>query len=175
MSELNYWVWLSSLGNIRSRSKKLLLERLGGAMEVYFARSADYDRLDFLTDDERDALAVKDLDAAKRIVRLCAEREIGILTLRDAAYPLRLAETYDPPLVLYVRGTLPAVDELCAVAVVGTRNASPYGIKMAQRMGYGIAKCGGLVVSGLTAAWTPLRLAARCSPGEAASACWEPP
>lgn len=150
MSELNYWVWLSSLGNIRSRSKKLLLERLGGAMEVYFARSADYDRLDFLTDDERDALAVKDLDAAKRIVRLCAEREIGILTLRDAAYPLRLAETYDPPLVLYVRGTLPAVDELCAVAVVGTRNASPYGIKMAQRMGYGIAKCGGLVVSGLT-------------------------
>ena len=150
MSELKYWVWLASLKNVRSRSKKLLLEQLGGAREVYFARTGDYDRLDFLRDDEREALVNKDADYAKRVIDTCSRRDIAIITLRDAAYPLRLAEIYDPPLVLYVRGKLPPLDDICAVAVVGTRGASPYGLKMAQRMGYGIAKCGGAVVSGLT-------------------------
>ena len=52
--------------------------------------------------------------------------------------------------MLYVRGRLPVVDEKAAVAVVGTRRASPYGIKMAARLGYELTRCGGLVVSGLT-------------------------
>lgn len=43
------------------------------------------------------------------------------------------------------------MDEKAAIAVVGTRRASPYGLKMAARMGYEITRCGGLVISGLTA------------------------
>jgi len=43
------------------------------------------------------------------------------------------------------------VDDSALIAVIGTRKASPYGLKMAGRLSYGITKCGGIVVSGLTA------------------------
>ena len=150
MSDLKYWVWLSSLGGVRYRAKSLLIAHFGGVREAYFARRADYDRLDFLNADERAALENKSTEAANRALGVCAEKGIRVITMQDAAYPGRLNEIYDPPLVLYVDGKLPVVDDRCAVAVIGTRSATDYGIKMAERMGYGITKCGGLVVSGLT-------------------------
>ena len=149
MSDLRYWVWLSNKP-VRSRVKNLLLKRLGGPRDIYFAGAGALERLEFLNDEERGALAVKSLSDADRILGRCEEENISVLTLQDAAYPQRLAEIYDPPAVLYLRGKLPPVDDLCGVAVVGTRNATTYGLKMAQQMGYGLCKCGGMVVSGLT-------------------------
>jgi len=61
---------------------------------------------------------------------------------------VRLAEIYDPPLVLFVRGELQQMDETCA-AIVGTRRASPYGIRMAEKFGRELAQHGVTVVSGM--------------------------
>ena len=66
MSDLKYWVWLSSLGGVRYRAKSLLIAHFGGVREAYFARRADYDRLDFLNADERAALENKSTEAANR-------------------------------------------------------------------------------------------------------------
>jgi DNA processing protein len=74
---------------------------------------------------------------------------VDILTLQDAAYPERLRQIPDPPAALYVKGRLPAVDECACVAVVGTRHASAYGLRMAADLGSGIAERGGVVVSGM--------------------------
>ena len=52
--------------------------------------------------------------------------------------------------MIYVKGKLPKLDEEAAIAVIGTRNASPYGTKMGLKLGFEIAKCGGVVISGLT-------------------------
>ena len=71
------------------------------------------------------------------------------MTFADAAYPRRLKQIDDPPLVLYCRGRLPQVDSLPAVGVVGTRNATPYGLVTAKRMGYQLGRCGALLVSGV--------------------------
>ena len=150
MSELKYWVWLSSLPGLSPASKARLPRRLGGVKETYFARAEDYERLDFLTPREREALENKGLGFANRAIEACLEGNIDIVTIGDANYPARLREIDAPPLVLYVRGRLPDIDELCAVAVVGTRDASLYGLRMAHNMGYGLTKCGALVVSGLT-------------------------
>ena len=100
MSDLKYWVWLSSLGGVRYRAKSLLIAHFGGVREAYFARRADYDRLDFLNADERAALENKSTDAANRALGVCAEKGIRVITMQDAAYPSRLNEIYDPPLVL---------------------------------------------------------------------------
>lgn len=72
----------------------------------------------------------------------------SLLTLEDAGYPPRLAEIYDPPLLLFVRGELRDEDET-AVAVVGTRQASPYGVRMAEKFGRELASRGVTVVSGM--------------------------
>lgn len=78
-----------------------------------------------------------------------AERAgVKILTLEDDAYPALLRTIHDPPLVLYVRGTWTSEDA-CAVALVGARRASVYGLQCAERLGYDLALRGITVVSGM--------------------------
>ncbi|MEW4453536.1 DNA-processing protein DprA [Bremerella sp. JC817] len=78
----------------------------------------------------------------------CRDFGIQILTRSDEAFPGLLREIVDPPTLLFVRGEFLASDEL-AVAIVGTRHATHYGKKQAERFGYELAKAGFTVVSGL--------------------------
>ncbi len=71
-----------------------------------------------------------------------------LVTMDDNRYPTRLAEIYDPPLSLFTRGTLPGPDSP-AVAIVGTRNPSQYGLHMAGLLASELAARGITVVSGL--------------------------
>ena len=57
----------------------------------------------------------------------CARLGLRLLTMQDADYPARLRGIFEPPCLLYVKGTLPAFDEEVAVAMVGTRSCTPYG------------------------------------------------
>ena len=72
-----------------------------------------------------------------------------MLTFSDAAYPGRLKNIYDPPVLLYYKGKLPLLDDLMSVAVVGTRDCTPYGVNCAEKLGFGLASGGAVVVSGL--------------------------
>ncbi|MEO8257407.1 MAG: DNA-processing protein DprA [Acidobacteriota bacterium] len=66
----------------------------------------------------------------------------------DAAYPPALAAIADPPPVLWTRGSRAAL-ERPAVAIVGSRAASPYAIEVAERLAADLAACGLTIVSGL--------------------------
>jgi len=151
MTTVKYWVWLASLRGLTTRAERLVLEYFENPMEAYFCEYGEYARMEGLTNKDRKLLASKNLDRAESILALCEEKNIRIMTMQDADYPQRLAHIYDPPAVLYVRGRIPVIDEEPAVAVVGTRKASAYGLKMATRLGYEVTKGGGLVISGLAA------------------------
>jgi len=71
-----------------------------------------------------------------------------LITPVDEEYPKALKQIYDPPLCLYVRGTLEKDDEQ-SLAIVGTRRASHYGAAQADRLAYQVSKAGFTVVSGL--------------------------
>ena len=71
------------------------------------------------------------------------------MTLSDGDYPQRLRNIPDPPVLLYIKGRMPPVDEKLTIGIVGTRNCTPYGVITAERMAYDIARGGGMVVSGL--------------------------
>lgn len=86
-----------------------------------------------------------DVGAQERAMR---DRNVNLITLDDIQYPPRLAEIYDPPLVLFARGELLEQDQHC-VAIVGTRRPTPYGIRMAEKFGGELAARGITVVSGL--------------------------
>lgn len=80
----------------------------------------------------------------------CAEQfGVRIITLQDAAYPAFLRRMSDPPIVLYVRGNLLQTDSDRSVAIVGTRQASPYGNTTARRFGRELADAGCTIISGL--------------------------
>jgi DNA processing protein len=86
-----------------------------------------------------------DLDEQERRLK---QYDAQLLTMDDPGYPDRLAEIYDPPLALFYRGTL-LEEDANAVALVGTRKPSPYGIQVAERLARGLAERGITVVSGL--------------------------
>ena len=142
-----HWIWLATRPGIRDWVKVELVRHFGDAEGVYFA--GDWSCVEALTPEEGDALKDRDLTGAEQILDGCHRAGISILTYRDAAYPRRLQNIPDPPLVFYYKGRLPDLDGQPVIGVVGTRRASAYGMTTAKRMGYQIAKCGGVVVSGV--------------------------
>lgn len=91
----------------------------------------------------------KSLDRADRVLGDCERLGIRPLTMQDAAYPGRLRAIAQPPMVLYWKGRQIAFDEEAAVAIVGTRAATPYGVRMASRLSAGLSRSGALIVSGI--------------------------
>ena len=70
------------------------------------------------------------------------------ITIDDAEYPKNLRNIHTPPKQLYVNGTLLEQDEM-AVAIVGSRRATPYGLETAEKLGFELAARGVTVVSGM--------------------------
>ena len=142
-----YWVWLSRLG-MSDRDKLAVLDRFSSAEDAYFAEDSQFPELG---EPIRMALRDKNPEEARQILRECEAKQIRVLTWGDADYPARLRAIADPPLVLYVKGSLPDFEAAPAIGVVGTRKASVYGLRTARRLGSELAACGALVVSGMAA------------------------
>ena len=149
MSSLKYWVWLSSLNGVGAVAAKALLDRFGTPEKVFEAAASDYADVGGINKASIKDLTRKDTGPANKTLASCAELGYRVMTLQDADYPDRLRNIYDPPIVLYVRGNLPMIDEEAAVAVVGSRNCTPYGISAAEDTGYKLAAHGLVVVTGL--------------------------
>jgi len=79
---------------------------------------------------------------------LAKERNIKIVTLEDKEYPLNLKYTFDPPIILYVKGEIKEYDAL-SIAVVGSRRASFYGLSCAERFAGDLSRRGLTILSGM--------------------------
>lgn len=145
MSALKYWLWLATRGALR-RDTLTLLDHFGEPDDIYFASERDYRHV---LETGFEPFLNKSMAAPRKIARTCEENAYTILTLRDTQYPAHLKNIFDPPLVLYVRGRLPDLDERPVIAMVGTRSCTPYGIVAAEKLGYEVAKYGGVVVTGM--------------------------
>ena len=91
--------------------------------------------------------ARRELDVESELVR-CREHNIAVIVEPDEGYPSRLKEIPDPPGVLFVRGNIVPADGL-AVAIVGTRHATHYGLAQAERLAGGLSRAGYTIISGL--------------------------
>ena len=76
------------------------------------------------------------------------KHNIDIININDENYPKILKEIYDPPISLYIKGNKNILNNT-SVAIIGCRQASQYGIKVAKYFGYNLAKNEVNVVSGL--------------------------
>lgn len=145
MSNLRHWLWLSTRGPAPGMYAARVLEHFGTPEGAYYADSAAYGQIPGIPGTVRQALEDKDLTPAETILAKCKEQGIWILTMQDAAYPQRLRQLESAPCVLYGKGTLPQLDHLPVVAIVGARKASPYGVDAAALNG--ALRGGGEVVS----------------------------
>lgn len=148
MSEHVHWIWLAQRPEFTAHLLNQLYEQMGTPAHLYAADRAAYIAAG-LNAKQTAALCDKDLRSAYAILRTCEKQNIRILTLEDSGYPAALREIDDPPLVLYVRGALPNFTLSPAITIVGTRSCSPYGLRMAERFGEGLARAGFTVLSGM--------------------------
>ena len=143
------WMGLLALPGLGRQRVRRLAAALGGPVQAWTA-----------PDEAWEATAIAPADILKRA--LAARRNvdpqvlagraaalgIGWIAWGEADYPRRLRAVADPPLILYYRGRRPP-EAVPWVAVVGSRQASPYGTQMAFRLAADMAAAGWVVVSGL--------------------------
>ena len=140
---LIHWIWFSQLPGLSARQKVYYLQQGFEPEDLYHAGEQELEHMP-----DAGALADKDLTQARQIAEECRQKGISILTFRDAAFPSRLRNVVDGPVLLYYRGNLPDLDAQPMIALVGTRKATPYGLRISRSMAGQMASCGGLVVSG---------------------------
>ena len=162
-----HWIWLAHRPGVNDRLKVRLLEHFREPEDVFFADDTAFDHIEGISEEVKEALRDKNLTQAEEILEACQRENLQILTYRDAAYPVRLKNIADPPIVLYYKGQLPEFDALPVIGVVGTRKASAYGMQTAKRMGYQIGKCGGIVVSGMAYGIDGMAMAGALTAGQA--------
>ena len=150
-SDTRYGIWLAMCIGSRPGAYSFLINEYGSARGVYNADFSKKKTSAVITRSMLSSLSDKDLSEASRIADFCALNRITVLFPTDEAYPALLRDLPDLPAVLYVKGRLPDFSRIPAVAVVGTRKMTEYGMLMAYSMGYGLAKGGAAVISGMAA------------------------
>lgn len=143
------WVALQMVSGLGNIACKNLLDKFGNPENIFQANISDLMEVDGVRKEVIKKIAKKEflaepLEMLKRVEQ-CGAR---IITYADPTYPAALKEIYDPPVVLYIKGQdIPL--NATFVAVVGSRNPTPYGLKSAEKIGQGLARRGLGVVSGM--------------------------
>jgi DNA processing protein len=145
--ERDFWIALSMAAGIGPVRFARLLETFGSAESAWHASLFELARVGL---ERRTLDSLQRLRAETPAALMNNLRRLGIraVTRLDDDYPANLREIVDAPPVLFVRGSL-ATQDACAVALVGTRRATGYGIAVAEHLAAGLARAGVTVVSGL--------------------------
>ena len=148
IEKLVYLIWLSTCSNPGSEDAFRLLDRLGGAREIFEA-----DRADLCTVVRTDSAIITkimrhDIEKARDILRACRELDIDIIPYDSEEYPKRLTGIRGRPILLYAKGHIDGLNERLCVGVVGTRNITNYGGNATVKICTELCNAGTVIVSG---------------------------
>ena len=142
-------IHLTSVPGVGPQTCRMLLERFGSAGRALSASRAELSAVSGVGPKlaQKIGRARVEFDAGAELA-LCRRLGVSIVARGDAEYPAALENIPDPPVLLYMKGTIEPRDEL-AIALVGSRRCTPYGARMAERLAGALARTGFTVVSGL--------------------------
>jgi len=149
MLDKEIWLWLSLHFGAGTPIYRKLYSHFGSLEALYDCDDADVDTIDWLANHQKKKILDKNLDHAREVISWCDYYGVNIVTPSDKEYPYPLRELEDYPAVLYYRGTLPDFENELCISVVGTRSLTMEGQRNAYNLGYGLAKGGAIVVSGM--------------------------
>lgn len=145
---MKYEYWFANIKGIGDKLKYELRKKVLSAKELYYIEET---RLKKLGIQEKGCISilesVKRWEVEKEYDKLEHEK-VHFLTRMSKDYPTRLQNIPAPPYALYVKGELPKEDIL-SVAIVGARECSPYGERMAQQFAEALAGEGIQIISGM--------------------------
>ena len=149
MLDREIWLWLSLHFGAGSTMYQKLYSHFGSVSAIYDCDDADVDTIDWLASHHKRKLLDKNLDHAHEIMDWCDYNGVEIVTPSDSEYPYPLRALEKFPAVLYYVGKLPDFQKELCISVVGTRGMTMDGQRNAYNLGYGLAKGGAIVVSGM--------------------------
>lgn len=142
-------ILLSLVSGVGPRITKELLKRFENATEILNAAPSD------LRDTPGVGVSLaRRISLARETINIDDELkamnagDVRPMFVDDDDYPPLLNKIHDPPTTLYMRGKITAADSI-AIAIVGTRHATQYGLKTAERLAGGLSRAGITIISGL--------------------------
>lgn len=144
-----YWIGLNMVLGVGKTLCHRLVKTFGSPEKVFHASRRDLMGVERVGDKVARQILDFDLEQSlKREYQLAERRNVRILTIDDPQYPFLLKSIYDPPPVIYYKGTF--LDERSVpLAVVGTRKASSYGKMVAEKLCTALSEMGVCIVSGM--------------------------
>jgi DNA processing protein len=146
--EGTYWLALALTQGLGPTRIKKLIEHFGTAERVFQASLTELEAMGMRAVSAQSIATGKSLELAQQECGKAVEARARIISLSDPEYPARLKEIYDPPVVLFVKGSVEVLAQP-GIAVVGTRHPTPYGSGMAEGLSTDLASRGLVIISGL--------------------------
>ncbi|HHX12933.1 MAG TPA: DNA-protecting protein DprA [Clostridiales bacterium] len=158
MNDKKYNYWLSNINNIGPKKIDFLLDYYGISEEIFKAsENSIVEAINTAMEqgivrfDKKDADNIRDNKNIERIhmeYNMLLKKGIQFITKLDEDYPEKLRPLYNAPFSLYIKGNLPDMSRKM-LAIVGTRNASAYGMEMTKYFSKSLAAAGIGIISGL--------------------------
>lgn len=143
-----YWVWLSLALGTNNPKQKRIYELYDSIADFYRGQVFEWRLCGIFTDKELKSLSDTKLSDAQDIIDKCEMLSYDIVCFDDESYPQKLKNIYAPPCALYVWGKLPDFDNRMSIALIGTRNATQYGVMASHVLSSSLSKLGVIIVSG---------------------------
>jgi len=140
---------LNLISDLGPRKMASLLRQVSDTEEIFHLSGSEFNKI--TADPIRDIGRLKTIRASEdleRELKFIEDEGISPICIGDEDYPEDLVNIYDPPSVIFCKGR-PCSQDRNAVAIVGSRNCSAYGIRMAEKIAYDLAEKGITIVSGM--------------------------
>ncbi len=147
VSPVEYWVWLQTALGVGARTDEIL-SYFESPEELYLAGSKEWRLSGLLTEKKIDSLKSTTPSQTGAVLKECNAKGYEIITPDSPLYPGKFKNLSDMPLVIYGIGDCSVLSDPVSIGIVGTRNASNYGIETAQKLSYRLASAGATIVSG---------------------------
>lgn len=149
MEEREYWYWLTNISDMWQGKIELLLKFFNNPQSIYKATETTLSKINGIK--KQDIYNIieskKTINAELEIKRL-EKSGIKFIYLGSDDYPEKLLNIYSKPFSFYIKGELPRQD-LQTIAIIGARNCSKYGEKVAEDLAYSLAQAEVQIISGM--------------------------
>ena len=150
MEKDEYWFWLGNVPGVGSCTAIRLVNAFGGDIRsLYEADEKTIERQQIANKKQlQNIIYSRNSDAVRFAYEQIRLKGIQCLSIENSLYPNTLKHLYDPPVMLYIVGSIPRADEWM-IAIIGARQCSSYGRQISRMLGRGMAAAGLAVVSGM--------------------------
>src|ERR1700723_2442477 len=128
-----HWLALKLIPGLGTRTSNKLRDRFRSPQAIFRASRTELEGAGVSGAVAQSIVSGCTFDDAAAQQEKMLEAGAVLVTISDSRYPQPLREIFDPPILLFARGRVELLQSL-AVAVVGTRRPTPYGMAVAERL-----------------------------------------